>query len=226
MRAAVQPVQPMVFVVDDDPAVREALDGLIRANGLSVRTFCSALEFLRHKRPESPSCLVLDVRLPDLSGLDLQLKLVASSKDLPIIFITGHGDIPGSVRAMKAGAVEFLTKPFDPLALLRAIREAIECDREVRRRRQELADLQRKFSLLTRREREVFRLVVGGQLNKQIAAELGRAEGTVKVQRSRLMKKMEAVSLADLVRISERLSIETSTDLHLDGGRKCKPKSN
>ena len=224
MRAAAEPLQTMVFVVDDDPAMREALDSLIRSNGLGVQTFGSALEFLRHKRPELPSCLVLDVRLPDLSGLDLQFKLVASSKDLPIIFITGHGDIPASVRAMKTGAVEFFTKPFDPIALLGVIREAIECDRVGRQERDELAELKRKFRLLTEREEEVFRLVVKGYLNKQIAAELGRAEGTVKVQRSRLMKKMKAASLAELVRMSEKLSRLTSRDFCCVRNS-CKPKS-
>ena len=197
----------MVFVVDDDASVRESLDSLIRSAGLRVKTFASGLEFLQQPRPEVPSCLVLDVRLPDRNGLQLQRELAAAGVSLPIIFITGHGDIPMSVRAMKAGAVEFLTKPFRDEDLLDAIHAALERDREALAQRMETAELRQRFGSLTPREREVMASVVKGLLNKQIAAELGTAEITVKIQRSRVMKKMKADSLPRLVRMAARLGI-------------------
>jgi len=197
----------VVFVVDDDASVRESLDSLIRSAGLRVKTFASGLEFLQQPRPEVPSCLVLDVRLPDRNGLQLQRELAAAGVSLPIIFITGHGDIPMSVRAMKAGAVEFLTKPFRDEDLLDAIHAALERDREALAQRMETAELRQRFGSLTPREREVMASVVKGLLNKQIAAELGTAEITVKIQRSRVMKKMKADSLPGLVRMASRLGI-------------------
>ena len=203
-------VDAVVFVVDDDSSVREAIKSLIRLVGLRVETFGTAQEFLQSKRPDLPGCVVLDVELPGLSGLDLQRELAAHGVKLPIIFITGHGDIPTSVRAMKAGALEFLTKPFHDQDLLDAIRQALERDRAARRHSKEIAELRERFDALTSREREVMSLVVAGWLNKQIGFELGISEITVKIHRGRVMNKMGAQSLAELVRMTERLEIPTA----------------
>ena len=196
---------PVVFVVDDDPSVRSSLKFLISTVGLQVETFESAETALQKLSPEAPSCLVLDVRLRGLSGLDLQGELAARNCQVPIVFITGHGDIPMSVRAMKAGAVEFLTKPFRDQDLLDAVRIALERDRARRKRESERTELQQRFDSLTSREREVISMVAAGKLNKQIADQLGTAENTIKVQRSRAMDKMHAQSVADLVRMIEKL---------------------
>ena len=198
---------PIVFVVDDDPAVCVAVKRLIRSVGIEVQTFNSAQEFLESKRADVPGCLVLDVRLPDLSGLDLQQELATANIDLPIIFVTGHGDIPMSVRAMKAGAVEFLTKPYREQDLLEAIQHGIRQHRTKREQRAEIIELQRRYELLTLREREVFPLVAGGLLNKQVGAQLGASEKTIKVHRGQVMQKMKADSLAELIRMAERLKI-------------------
>src|SRR5262249_7370572 len=198
---------PVVFVVDDDLSLRHALANLLRSVGLRVETFGSAREFLAGPHPDAPGCLVLDVRLPGLSGLDLQRELAAAQIDLPIIFITGYGDIPMTVQAMKAGAVEFFTKPFRDQDLLDAIQHALERDRVAWRRRAALAALRQRYDLLTPREREVMRLVVAGLLNKQIAAELGTSEIMVKVHRGQVMRKMQAASVADLVRMAAHLRL-------------------
>jgi len=199
----------VVFIVDDDASVRDALKRLIRSVGLRVELFGSAQEFLQRGRPDVPSCLVLDVRLPGIGGLDLQRQLADANVQTPIIFITAHGDIPMSVRAMKAGAVEFLTKPFRDQDLLDAIQIALERDRARLQREAEIAVLRERFESLTLREREVVAMVVSGMLNKQIAVEIGITENTVKVHRSRAMEKMQAQSLADLVKMVERLEIST-----------------
>jgi len=194
-----------VFVVDDDPSVRRAIKRLVESVGLHVEIFGSAQEFLRAKRPDAPSCLILDIRLRGASGLDFQRQLVEAGIYVPVIFITAHGDIPMSVQAMKAGAVEFLTKPFRDQDLLDAIQVALKRDRARREQEAEIAVLQERYESLTPREREVVAMVVAGMLNKQIAAELGTAENTIKVHRSRAMEKMQAQSLADLVKMIERL---------------------
>jgi RNA polymerase sigma factor (sigma-70 family) len=197
----------IVFVVDDDASVRNALKSLIRSVGLQVELFGSAQEFLQSKRQNVPSCLILDIRLPGISGLDFQRKLAEAGNFIPIIFISGHGDIPMSVRAMKGGAVEFLTKPFRDQDLLDAIHVALERDRARRQREDEIATLKDRFEWLTPREREVLPLVVSGLPNKQIAAEIGTSETTVKVHRGQLMRKMGADSLPELVRMAERIGI-------------------
>lgn len=207
-----KPVDPVVFVVDDDQSVREALSSLIRSVGLRVETFASAQDFLRYQRPDVTACLVLDVRMPGLSGLDLQRELANSEKRIPIIFITGHGDIPMSVRAMKAGAIEFLPKPFRDEDLLDAIREGLERDQVAREQLGELAEIQDKYATLTSREREVIVLLVKGMLNKQVAAELGITEITIKVHRRRILQKMNAKSLPALVRMVEKLHLTDLAD--------------
>ena len=199
--------ESIVFVIDDDPSFRRSTEMLIGSAGFRVQTFSSAEEFLRSRRPDVPACLLLDVRLPHLSGLDLQRELTKAGVQIPIIFITGHGDIPMTVQAMKAGAIEFLTKPFREQDLLDGIRRAINFDRATRLEREKFADLQGRYQALTAREREVMARVVTGMLNKQIADALGITEKTVKVHRGHIMQKMRARSLADLVRTAERLGI-------------------
>ena len=197
----------IVFVIDDDLLVRESVADLLNSAGFTVQTFGSATEFVQAKRPDVPACLILDVELPDISGLDLQTELAKSGIEMPIVFLTGHGDIPMSVRAMKAGAVEFLTKPFGKQELLDAIKEALLRDGEVRKQRSETFELRKRLGTLTPRERQVLALVVTGRLNKQIAGELGTTDLTIKVHRGRVMRKMGADSLADLVRMAEKLKI-------------------
>jgi FixJ family two-component response regulator len=200
----------IVFVVDDDSSMREALADLMTSVGLSVEAFESAREFLDYKRPDTPACLVLDVRLPDLSGLDLQRELYRTGAPVPIVFVTGHGDIPMSVRAMKEGAVEFLTKPFRDQDLLDAVQHAIENDRKGRLERAMVAELRRRYASLTKREQEVMKLVVLGLLNKQIAFDLGSSEVTIKIHRRQVMQKMKAQSVVELAHMGEKIGISSA----------------
>jgi FixJ family two-component response regulator len=198
---------PIIILIEDDPAFRRSMERLLESVGYRVQTFGAATDFLQSALPAAPGCIVLDVRLPGLSGLDLQRELAKADMQIPIIFITGHGDIPMTVQAMKAGAVEFLTKPFRPQDLLDAIQQAIERDRAARKVRAKLADLRARYESLTARERDVMARVVSGMLNKQIAAALGTSEKTVKFHRAHLMHKMQAGSLAELVRMAGQLGM-------------------
>jgi len=198
---------PTVFIVDDDRSMRQAVQDLVESVGLRAESFATGGEFLRRGRTSSPSCLVLDVRLPQMSGLDFQNRLTESGTQIPIIFITAHGDVPMSVKALKAGAVEFLTKPFREQDLLDAIQQALQRDRTAREQQAKILDVHERYQSLTAREREVMTLVVSGLLNKQIASEIGASEGTVKIHRGNLMQKMKAASLIELVRMADKLQL-------------------
>lgn len=200
-------LKPIVFIVDDDASVRTALEDLLRSVGLEVKSFGSTQDFLHHKRTDAPGCIVLDVRMPGQSGLEFQRTLATAGIDLPIIFITGHGDIPMSVRALKAGAIEFLTKPLHEQQLLDAIQVGIDRDRAQRQKAKTVAELQERLEALTARERDVLTLVITGQMNKQIAAQLNVSEATIKVHRGQIMHKMRARSLVDLVRMADTLGV-------------------
>jgi FixJ family two-component response regulator len=201
---------PTVFIIDDDRGMRQSMQDLVESVGLRAESFATGEEFLGRKRTNDPSCLVLDVRLPQMSGLDFQRRLAETGVQIPIIFVTAHGDVPMSVRALKSGAVEFLTKPFRDQDLLDAIQQALQCDRADRERQAEIDDLQERYRSLTAREREVMTLVVTGMLNKQIASEIGASEATVKIHRGHVMQKMQAGSVVDLLRMADKLKLSSS----------------